>query len=115
VAAFQGVGGTPAANASFGSSKPSKSVTYLTAVQVRKRYGDMSEMTLWRWLDDDDMRFPRPLRIHRLRYWKEHELDAWDAAQAEKAPEPEDTAPRVWRRNEELRRRRLAELAPSVL
>jgi hypothetical protein len=33
---------------------------YLNAAQVRVRYGGMSDMALWRWLQDETLGFPRP-------------------------------------------------------
>ena len=35
--------------------------TYLPASQVRTRYG-VSDMSLWRWLRDDALGFPHPIR-----------------------------------------------------
>lgn len=56
--------------------------TYLTARQVCSRYGGISDMTLWRWLNDPEMGFPCPRYINRRRYWDEAELDEFDRAQA---------------------------------
>jgi predicted DNA-binding transcriptional regulator AlpA len=53
-------------------------IVYLTATQVRARYGGVSDMTLWRWLRDKDLGFPKPCRINRLRYWKDSELTEWE-------------------------------------
>lgn len=52
---------------------------YATSAQVRRRYGDISDMTLWRWLRDRDLGFPQPEYINRQRRWLVSELDAWDA------------------------------------
>jgi predicted DNA-binding transcriptional regulator AlpA len=54
--------------------------TYLTAGQVRRRYGGMSDMALWRWLRDEKLGFPQPLRINRRRFWREMDLIAWETA-----------------------------------
>jgi hypothetical protein len=35
-------------------------------------------MTLWRWLNDEELGFPQPRWIHNRRYWDERELDVWD-------------------------------------
>jgi predicted DNA-binding transcriptional regulator AlpA len=51
---------------------------YLNAAQVRSRYGGMSDMALWRWLQDDDLGFPKPFRINRRRFWKASDLTAWE-------------------------------------
>jgi predicted DNA-binding transcriptional regulator AlpA len=53
---------------------------FLTAVQVRQRYGNASDMWLWRRLRDDS-NFPRPIEIRKRRYWKLSELIAWERAQ----------------------------------
>jgi predicted DNA-binding transcriptional regulator AlpA len=52
--------------------------TYLKTAQVRRRYGDISDMTIWRWLKDEELGFPRPLRIKRERFWKLSELTGWE-------------------------------------
>jgi predicted DNA-binding transcriptional regulator AlpA len=52
---------------------------YLPAGQVRARYG-VSDMALWRWLRDEALRFPAPIRIHSRRYWKLAELESWEAS-----------------------------------
>lgn len=52
---------------------------YLTASQVRERYGDIADMTLWRWLRDPDLGFPQPEYRRRRRYWLAADLDAYDA------------------------------------
>lgn len=54
----------------------------LSSKQVRRRYGDCSDMALWRWLHDDELRFPKPLYIRRRRFWQSEELDAFDVARA---------------------------------
>jgi predicted DNA-binding transcriptional regulator AlpA len=52
---------------------------YLNAGQVRDRYGGISDMTLWRWLHDEKLGFPKPRHINRLRYWDDAELTEWEA------------------------------------
>jgi hypothetical protein len=51
---------------------------FLTAAQVRVRYGCVSEMTIWRWLKDPALVFPEPIRINRRRYWKIADLNDFD-------------------------------------
>jgi predicted DNA-binding transcriptional regulator AlpA len=53
----------------------------LTAKQVRTRYGNVSDMAIWRWLQDEQLNFPRPLMINKRRYWKLSDLGQWEAAQ----------------------------------
>jgi predicted DNA-binding transcriptional regulator AlpA len=55
---------------------------YLPAGQVRSRYG-ISDMALWRWLRNEQMNFPRPLRLNGRRYWKLADLEAWEASRAD--------------------------------
>ena len=51
---------------------------YLPAAQVRARYG-VSDMSLWRWLKNEDLAFPHPIRINNRRFWRLNELEAWEA------------------------------------
>ena len=50
---------------------------YLTAKQVRERYGDVSFMWIERRLKGDPD-FPRYVKRGRLRFWDEDALDEWD-------------------------------------
>lgn len=61
---------------------------YITSKRVRKRYDDISDMTLWRWLRDPSMSFPKPMIINRRRYWLESDLDAWDKSKRMTAAAP---------------------------
>jgi hypothetical protein len=61
---------------------------YLNAPQVRSRYGNISDMTLWRWLHDEKLNFPDPHRINRRRFWKIAELTAWERTMAPDRPLP---------------------------
>jgi predicted DNA-binding transcriptional regulator AlpA len=55
---------------------------YCTATQVRRRYGGISEMGLWRWIHDGKVDFPKPdLIVNGRRLWSEASLDAFDARQ----------------------------------
>jgi predicted DNA-binding transcriptional regulator AlpA len=56
--------------------------TRLTGPQVRARFGNISDMTLWRWLQDPELGFPEPLIIQRRRYWRLADIEAWERAQA---------------------------------
>lgn len=57
---------------------------YLTAMQVRRRYGGRSDMWLFRALQEDPT-FPRPIKLRGQRYWRLAELVAWEQAAAEAA------------------------------
>ncbi|RWC53850.1 MAG: transcriptional regulator [Mesorhizobium sp.] len=52
----------------------------LTAKKVRQRFGDISDMSLWRWINDQKVAFPQPIYINTVRYWKLSELVAWENA-----------------------------------
>jgi predicted DNA-binding transcriptional regulator AlpA len=52
---------------------------FVPARQVRARYG-VTSMTLWRWLADDKLAFPKPIYIGRYRYWCLSALVAWERA-----------------------------------
>ncbi|EGE56752.1 UNVERIFIED_ORG: putative site-specific integrase-resolvase [Rhizobium esperanzae] len=49
---------------------------YLTRRQVRARYGDISDITIRRWIDSG--RIDEPLRIGNRHYFAEDELDEAD-------------------------------------
>jgi predicted DNA-binding transcriptional regulator AlpA len=65
--------------------------TYLSAAQVRRRYGGVSDMTLWRWLQDEALAFPRPRWIQGRRFWDVADLAAWERTRPSSAtlPAPE--------------------------
>ncbi|MEQ8744250.1 DNA-binding protein [Parasphingorhabdus sp.] len=56
--------------------------TFLTGPQVQARY-QKSHVTIWRWMNDGSLGFPRPMRINGLNHFKLCELEAWEAAQVE--------------------------------
>jgi predicted DNA-binding transcriptional regulator AlpA len=49
----------------------------IQAASVRQLCGGISDMSLWRWLDNPELNFPRPIYIGRRRYWREAEIIAW--------------------------------------
>ena len=49
----------------------------LSANAVRQTCGDISDMTIWRWLHDDALNFPKPIYISKRRYWREAEILEW--------------------------------------
>lgn len=55
----------------------------INAATVRSICGNVSDMTLWRWLKQCD--FPKPVYIAKRRYWREAEILDWLEAQAENA------------------------------
>lgn len=50
---------------------------HITAAAVRELCGDVSDMSIWRWLNSPDLNFPKPIYIQKRRYWKEAEVLAW--------------------------------------
>jgi predicted DNA-binding transcriptional regulator AlpA len=51
---------------------------YLTSPQVCARYS-ISDVGLWRWLKDPELKFPQPtLRVRDRRYWLEDDLLNWE-------------------------------------
>lgn len=57
----------------------------IPAATVRELCGGVSDMTLWRWLENPALDFPRPIYISRRRYWRHADVLAWVETQAEAA------------------------------
>jgi predicted DNA-binding transcriptional regulator AlpA len=57
---------------------------YLPGREVRDRYR-VSDMTIWRWLRNAELKFPHPTIINRRRYWLLEEFEAWERARAARA------------------------------
>ena len=49
----------------------------LTSAQVRNIFGGISDMSLWRWLNDPDMNFPQPIYIQRRRFFDAAEVESF--------------------------------------
>ena len=49
----------------------------IKAATVRELCGGVSDMSLWRWLNDPDLNFPKPIKIQSRRYWREADVAAW--------------------------------------
>ncbi|MER8516089.1 helix-turn-helix domain-containing protein [Mesorhizobium sp. M1060] len=54
---------------------------YMTAPQVLARF-QITDMTLWRWLQDEKLGFPRPLVINRRRLFLKSALVEWERTRA---------------------------------
>lgn len=54
---------------------------FLTGPQVQQRYG-ISEMTMWRWENNEDLKFPKPMVVGRRKYFREEDLTAWERERA---------------------------------
>jgi predicted DNA-binding transcriptional regulator AlpA len=52
--------------------------SFLSAPAVRARY-NVTSMTIYRWIADPTLEFPRPYYLGRFRYWRIAELEAWEA------------------------------------
>ncbi|WP_037460716.1 helix-turn-helix transcriptional regulator [Sinorhizobium fredii] len=59
-------------------------VEFLTGPQVAERY-QISGMTLYRWLRDPKLAFPKPMVVNRRKFFKENELTAWERDRAKGA------------------------------
>lgn len=44
---------------------------------VMKRLGQISRVTLWRYVKDPELEFPQPVMLRKRRYWKEDDLTNW--------------------------------------
>ncbi|SDF01947.1 helix-turn-helix transcriptional regulator [Rhodospira trueperi] len=56
---------------------PASETALVSARTVRAELGDISDMTLWRWLHRPDLNFPQPILIARRRYWRWADIEAW--------------------------------------
>ena len=58
----------------------------IAAAELCDLCGGISKMTLWRWLADPALEFPRPAFIGNRRYWREVDVVAWLDARSEADP-----------------------------
>jgi predicted DNA-binding transcriptional regulator AlpA len=54
--------------------------TYITAPQLRQRFGGRSDVWLWRLLNDNQAKFPLPVMVRGQRYFRVAEVEAWEEA-----------------------------------
>lgn len=66
--------------------------TYITAPQLRKRFGGRSDVWLWRLLRDERANFPKPVMVRRYRYFRLAEIEAWEEANRAKSKEVSNAA-----------------------
>lgn len=57
---------------------------FLSTRQVRARYGNSSDMWIWRRLHDDSG-FPQPMIINKRRFWQLSDLLEWERSQSRAA------------------------------
>lgn len=62
---------------------------YLTAAQVRAYFGGISQMSLWRWLNDEKLEFPKPLIVNKRRLFPVAEIEAWAVRRRATAAQPD--------------------------
>lgn len=69
---------------SIPAAKSGKPSIWTTHLQLRVRYGERSENYIPRLIEQKG--FPKPYRFGggRLLYWKLEEVEAWEAAQAQR-------------------------------
>ncbi len=58
----------------------------IVAAAIRDLCGGVSDMSLWRWLHDDELEFPKPIYIARRRYWREQDVLDWLEAREQHQP-----------------------------
>jgi predicted DNA-binding transcriptional regulator AlpA len=51
---------------------------FLVTSQVKRRYGDRSDMWIWRQLHKEGSSFPRPVTINGRRFWKLADLQEYE-------------------------------------
>jgi predicted DNA-binding transcriptional regulator AlpA len=66
---------------------------FLTAAQVRERYGLVSRMWIYRRMEDSS--FPAPVRFARFRYWRATDLENWDGQMFAKCGSPSHYRPKT--------------------
>ena len=58
-------------------NNPSK---FISATDVRARYGGLGPVTLHRWMAHPTMGFPAPVKIGSRNFWALSDLEAWEAS-----------------------------------
>lgn len=49
----------------------------MSSKAVRTEFGGISAMTVWRWLQDESLGFPKPTIIRNRNYWNADEIEAF--------------------------------------
>jgi predicted DNA-binding transcriptional regulator AlpA len=57
----------------------------LTSKHVCARFGDVTVMSLWRWMNDEKIAFPKPLKINNRNYWRLGDLRHWQATRPQQS------------------------------
>jgi hypothetical protein len=58
--------------------------TLLTSNQIRARVGAVSIMCIWRWMRDERVKFPHPIKINNRNYWRLGDLRRWQEERSRK-------------------------------
>jgi hypothetical protein len=61
---------------------------YVPDAKVCERYG-ITPMTLWRWDNDPELKFPKAIRVRGRKYRDAAALDAFDAIERPAAARPQ--------------------------
>ena len=59
----------------------------ITSKDLRELLGGISDMSLWRFLHDKKLGFPKPIYINRRRFWSHDELQQWLENRPSKKPQ----------------------------
>ena len=54
-----------------------ENVVWLNGAQVARRFS-ISQMSLWRWLNDAELEFPAPVQIRERNYWRLEDIVEWE-------------------------------------
>ena len=55
---------------------------YITQKQLKTRYGDISDMTIWRWQHDCELGFSKAITINGRRYFDLALIEEWERKRA---------------------------------
>lgn len=66
-----------------GETASHHSERYIPPAAVRDLCGGISDMTLWRWLRNPELGFPKPIKVMSRRFWREADVLSWLASRSE--------------------------------
>lgn len=55
----------------------------LNSNDTRARVGNVSTMCIWRWMKDERVNFPKPVKINSRNYWRLGDLQRWQRKHVE--------------------------------
>lgn len=59
-------------------SEDARSDVFLSSRDMKRRYGNVSDMWLYRREHDESLKFPKPIRICGRRFWRLDDLVTWE-------------------------------------